>query len=244
MTIKTTFLTASRDDIIGLAQNLAQQLRPEALTNRSKAVLWSNSGSLNAAKSLLAEEMARSLEVAFTPNPFRHKPHSGYSTAGHPFKQVQFYDIMFPHLAAWQYRRTQQYRQKQKISEALMQQKHGGIIFIHNAAQAARQFHPDIEMKILSRRRIRDFFNPVARFMPSFTESHLEQCGLRNEYTRTMERLGDSRWMRLHAITIHNPEIFKPDFIRQLALAQAFDAGYRESPPPWDDACFPVPIGS
>ncbi|MFP4314487.1 MAG: hypothetical protein ACLFR0_09220 [Alphaproteobacteria bacterium] len=230
--LSVAFMTATRSELAAVAQTLAANIRPESLFNPEKPVIWSNHGSHNAGKSLIAEELTSAITGESVHGYFENEAGMfGFDSEFHSYRddlgrQFQFCDIYFPWSGGVFSQRLRQ--QRNLVPKILEGQTSGGIVFLHNAPQAALENGADIEIRIRSRRKFSDYANQNARQMPAFARKSLNKLGLRQEYRKAVRKNGKD-WVRLVETTIHNPDIFKAEFIHGLKMATAMTREMRES---------------
>lgn len=227
------FITRTRDDLVGVSRILANNLRQASLDDPENPILWSNHGSYNSGKSLVADTVASQLSGEDVQGYFESEAGMfGFDSEFHSFRdskghQYQFADIYFP-WAKSRFINRREKLQRNLLPKILNGQTTGGIIFAHNAAKVAREHAADIEMSIRNRRKLSDFFNSNAREMPAFARKSLNTTGLKPYYNRAKAQ-GYDDWLKLVELTIHNPDIFAPEFIEKLRTVEGINQQIRES---------------
>lgn len=221
MSISTAFITRTREDLVHLSRDLTDNLISLTLTPSDHAHIWSIYGSHESGKSLVAETIASTLTGEIVEDYFEDDPQIfGFQGTAHSYfddqaqRQYQFWDI----LAARPRRRPQEREQHQKdlIARILEVQEREGIIFIHNAPEAARTFRPTLEISITQERKLSNLFNPHARLMPDLNNKMLRSLNLKDDFYQAKRTPNESPMIRLVQMTIHHPEIFAPDFTKHL----------------------------
>lgn len=219
MSLSLALITQTREELASLAVLLAKNINPEALLDAAAPIIWSNYGSYNAGKSLVAETAASHISGDDVRGYFESEAGMfGFDSEFHSYRddqnrQYQFADIFFPWSGGLFPHRKRQ--QRELVPKLIEGQTSGGILFIHNAPEAARENGASLEMNILERRKFSDAFNANARQMPAFGNRTLKRLGLKQEY-KAASRSGDKSWIRAIDLTIHNPDIFVPEFIAKL----------------------------
>lgn len=218
--ISAAFITKTRGELARLAIAIAKNIQPDAIQRANAPFIWSNYGSYDAGKSLIAEEVTSHLAGENVKGYFESEAGMfGFDSEFHSFRdnqgrQFQFCDIYFPWDGGLFSKRLQ--HQRDLIPEIKRGQTSGGIIFLHNAPLAARENGPAIEMNIRTRRKITDAFNANARQMPAFANRSLTTLGLKKDYHQAL-REGDRSWVRLVEITIHKSEVFNATFLKNFS---------------------------
>lgn len=231
--LSVAFITSTRDDLVGVSRTLAQHIKPEALNDADNPILWSNWGSYNGGKSLIAEESASFLTGETIKGYFESEAFMfGFDSEFHSFfdnqdRQFQFADIYFP-LANGKLFGTREKLQRDLLPSIIDGQRKGGVIYVHNANEPALDFGADIEICLKSKRRMRDWFNNNARKMPVFGKRSLTQAGLQRDFDFAKKQ-GRRPWIKLVELTIHNPDIFTSEFIHTLRFTEELRCKMRES---------------
>lgn len=227
------FITRTRDDLVGLSRTLANNLNSDALDNADYPILWSNHGSYNGGKSLVADTVTSQLSSEDVQGYFESEAGMfGFDSEFHSFRdskgrQYQFADIYFP-WAKSRFINRREKLQRNLLTKILNGQTTGGIIFVHNAPKVAREYAADIEISIQNRRKLSHFFNSNAREMPAFARKSLNRTGLKLYYNRAKAQ-GYDDWLKLVELTIHNRDIFVPKFIEKLRAVEEIRRQIRES---------------
>ena len=221
MSINANFITRTREDLLRLSHDLANNLVSCVLKPSEHPHIWSIYGSYMAGKSLIAETVASTLTGENIKGYFEDEPLiMGFQGTAHSYfddranRQYQFWDILSARPKCTPLER--QRRQKEIISRISDVQEREGIIFIHNAPEAARKFLPAVEISITQKRKITDVFNPHARVMPCFNSKQSRDLNLRHDFKLAHKTAGEPAMIRLVQINIHNPDIFAEDFTKRL----------------------------
>lgn len=231
--LSIAFITRTRADVVGVSETLATNLKTDALNNPENPILWSNHGSYNSGKSLVAETVASYLSGEDVRGYFESEAGMfGFDSEFHSFRnkagqQYQFCDIYFP-LEKSRFVNKREKLQRKLFPDLLKGQTAGGIIFVHNAAKVAREYGADIDINIRNRRKFSDFFNANARDMPAFARKSLNRTGQKPSYDRAKAQ-GYDGWLKLVELTIHNPDIFVPEFIEKFRTVERISQQIRES---------------
>lgn len=231
-TLSTALITNTREQLATLATTIAANIKPEALKDIRNPFIWSNYGSYNAGKSLVAETAASHLAGEDIRGYFESEAGMfGFDSEFHSYRdgngwQFQFCDIYFPWSGGiFGQRKNQQRNLVPKIVES---QTGNGIAFIHNAPEAARDNGAAIEMHIRSRRKFSDFFNANARNMPAFAKRSLKRLDLHGDYKSACST-SDRNWIRLVEISIRKHGLFNPEFLDNFENTEDIKALLNES---------------
>lgn len=244
MSLSLALITKTREELAALAILMAENIKPEALLDAAAPIIWSNYGSYNAGKSLVAETAASHLSGDDVRGYFESEAGMfGFDSEFHSYRdglnrQYQFADIFFPWAGGLFSQRKN--HQRDLVPKLIEGQTSGGIVFIHNAPEAARENGASLEMNILERRKLSHGFNANARQMPAFGNRTLKRLGLKQDYKAAC-RNGDKNWIRLVDLTIRNPDIFVPEFMQKLDDVCAVKHLLSESLAESDSSILPQP---
>lgn len=211
MNISATFIARTRDDLIQVSRNLGANIRGEALSNPNEPILWSNHGTWRACKSLLVKEVIYSITNQET-------EFSNYGSFETNDRQFQFWDVPYP----FDSNASARIAQQRALDTAQEKQHKAGIIFVHNAADIMQENSVDIDIKI---QQMKDVPYVYRKSLPPLTHQGLWKSGLSDEFYRLSH---DQRQeAMLIEMKIHNPDIFKPEFIDQLQSVEALSRTMR-----------------
>ncbi len=207
MFMQADFVTATRDDLVEFSRALADGIAPARLGGGLPLIV-SLSGTWNCGKSLVAEEIAG--RISGISMNFRKV--RGQGGAYHfQFRELAYIQQVSP----WR-----EERQTQKIKEAIEDQKNRpGMIFIQNAAEAARPV-ADIEITLKSSTPL-----PFYEILPldetntpslmPLSRAGIEGLSLRRSYRAALAQNGPD-WVRAVHLAIRKPDCMIPGFAEHL----------------------------
>ncbi len=207
--IKNAFMVGTRNSMISVGQMLGRNLLLSARPDPHKPIIISVHGTEGCGKSLISEVMAESI------NGLKYTFDLASCLRDHVAKsdyEMQFLDIAYPG-------RTRIERlcaQDDRIAHALSIRQKQGVSFFHNAPEARPDLY-DVDIRVCSVGPMRnmtlgriygdDFLQPI-------TKEEIREQGLLEAYNRHARYQGKG-WVRYLAIDIRNPEVFKPEFVKQ-----------------------------
>jgi hypothetical protein len=227
--LKIAFITRTRQELADTIRIIASNMKSDALVNSKKPILWSNHGTLGCGKRLIVDTV---IEETTQIRPVRLLGGQYFSHGASTFILVDIFNGNPSNKNFQQTSTIDEVRTHFKFppSELLIQsrlsqtqpnQASGGILFVHNAPEAARQRRVDVDLYLGKELEEGTLCNGM-NAMP-ITSEKLDEYQLSPLFRRSINSYGSEPWVRFVELTIHNSQIFNSSFIKKLKLISAMD---------------------